>query len=62
MPIARNATPRIWNVVRQPIDAMRFVASGPMIAELAPYPPTISPTTRPRLSGNHFDATGIGVA
>src|SRR5438067_54733 len=38
------------------------VATGPKIADPAPYPPTISPTTSPRLSGNHFDPTGVGVA
>ena len=36
--------------------------SGPKMADPAPYPPTASPTARPRLSGNHFAITGIGVA
>src|SRR5580765_7524353 len=60
--ITRNTRPRIWKVERQPMSATSAVAIGPKIAEPAPYPPTISPTTRPRRSGNHFDATGIGVA
>ena len=37
-------------------------ARGPKIAEPAPYPPTARPTAKPRLSGNHFAITGIGVA
>ena len=49
-------------VGRHPIDSMRLLATGPIMAEPAPYPPTIRPTTSPRLSGNHFEATGIGVA
>jgi len=61
-PIARNTTPSMRNVGRQPTDVIRLVAIGPMIAEPAPYPPTMRPTTSPRRSGNHFDATGIGVA
>ena len=46
----------------------RFIACIPKpepvvkIAEPAPYPPTASPTARPRLSGNHFAITGIGIA
>src|ERR1700741_4971279 len=61
-PITRNAAPRIWNVVRHPIDAIIPGTNSPRMNEAAPYPPTMMPTTRPRLSGNHFEATGIGVA
>ena len=35
-PISRNTTPRMRKVGRQPADAMRLVAIGPMIAEPAP--------------------------
>ena len=59
-PMTKNVAPSIWKVVRQPYDAISCVANGPMMAEPAPYPPTINPTARPRLSGNHFEATGVG--
>mgnify|MGYP003338181599 CR=1 FL=1 len=59
-PITKNAAPRIRNVARQPRSLIIDVAIGPMMADPAPYPPTISPIARPRLSGNHFDATGVG--
>src|SRR6478672_10594454 len=58
--IAKKTRPRIWNVGRHPRCAINDVATGPMIAEPAPYPPTMKPITRPRLSGNHFDPTGVG--
>jgi hypothetical protein len=62
IPITKNAMPSRRNVGRHPIDPIKLVAMGPMIAEPAPYPPTINPTTSPRLSGNHLEATGVGVA
>src|SRR5512142_3511050 len=60
--ITKKMAPSTVNVVRQPYFGMsqRF-ASGPKIADPPPYPATASPTARPRLSGNHFAMTGIGV-
>ena len=62
MHIRNRITPMIWKVGRQPNRAMSALPTGMKIAEPPPYPATINPTTRPRLSGNHFDPTGMGVA
>ena len=50
-----------WRASRRR-ESVSIAASGPKIAEPAPYPPTARPTARPRLSGNHLAITGMGVA
>jgi len=56
----RNATPRTRNVRSGPWAEMRAFMIGATTRAEAPNPARVSPTARPRRSGNHLPATAIG--